>query len=110
MGRMADFFGAPNVPNNNRPNGQNGPLPNEIENINQRQDPLPDIIMNANPRPGPIPVVQQPLNQNDVDQNQRVILVNRNQNADEVVRNVQQNNFAGQNNLAHLVEIGRASC
>ncbi|GAU44958.1 hypothetical protein TSUD_28930 [Trifolium subterraneum] len=48
---MADFFGAPNVPNGARPNGQNGPLPNEIENINQRQDPLPDIIMNANPRP-----------------------------------------------------------
>jgi hypothetical protein len=31
-------------------------------------------------------------------------LVNRNQNAYEVVRNVEQNNFGGQNNLAHMVE------
>jgi len=27
-------------------------------------------------------------------------LINKNQNADEVVRNVQQNNFGGQNNFA----------
>jgi hypothetical protein len=36
--------------------------------------------------------------------NTNVILVNRNQNADEMVRNVQQNNLAGQNNIANVVE------
>jgi hypothetical protein len=36
MGRMTDFFGAPNAPNGAVPNGQNGPLLNVIENINQR--------------------------------------------------------------------------
>ncbi|MCH97962.1 hypothetical protein A2U01_0018960, partial [Trifolium medium] len=36
--------------------------------------------------------------------NHGVTLVHRNQDADEVVRNVQQDNFDGQNNLAHMVE------
>src|SRR6266487_241654 len=103
MGRMTDFFGAPNAPNTAMHNGQNEPIPNVVVDNNQRQDPLTNIIMNANPRQEPIPVAQQPPIQNALDQNQ-VVLVNRNQNADEVVRNVQQNNFVGQNNLAHLVE------
>ncbi|MCI29277.1 hypothetical protein A2U01_0050486, partial [Trifolium medium] len=34
----------------------------------------------------------------------QVVMVNRNQDADEVVRNVQNNNFAGHNNLTNLVE------
>jgi hypothetical protein len=39
-----------------------------------------------------------------VEQNPQIVLVNRNQNADKVVRNVQNDNFAGQNNLTNLVE------
>jgi hypothetical protein len=33
-----------------------------------------------------------------------VVLVNKNQNADEIVRNVQQNNLGGINKLANMVE------
>ncbi|PNX77758.1 hypothetical protein L195_g033729 [Trifolium pratense] len=36
--------------------------------------------------------------------NPGVTLVHRNQDADEVVRNVQQDNYDGQNNLANMVE------
>ncbi|MCI03419.1 hypothetical protein A2U01_0024458, partial [Trifolium medium] len=66
--------------------------------------------MPNNPR---VPLVQgkqqvvaqeEPPAQIVVEPNPGIVLVNRNQNADEVVRNVQQNNIVGQNNLAHLVE------
>jgi len=54
--------------------------------------PKPQLV----PQPQPVePVIQyQP----------EVILVNRNDNADEVVRNVQQQNIGGHNNIANLVE------
>jgi hypothetical protein len=45
-------------------------------------------------------VVEQPAPRNEEPE---VVLVNRNQNADEVLRNVQHNDF-GQQNLANLVE------
>jgi hypothetical protein len=46
----------------------------------------------------------QPQVQPQVEPNPPLVLVNRNQNADEVVRNVQQNNLGAQNNIANLVE------
>jgi hypothetical protein len=45
---------------------------------------------------GQIPVIRdEPPYHEEVDQNPQIVLVNRNQNADEVVRNVQNDNFAG---------------
>ncbi|KAK2456809.1 hypothetical protein QL285_004146 [Trifolium repens] len=112
MGRIADFFGAPQVPNQQVPQIQNVvplqiaqapnnaimPAPNNVVNpINQVQQPVPVVEPQVQ-----IQAQQQALPQ--VEQNPGVVLVNRNQNADDVVRNVQNNNFAGQNNIANLVE------
>jgi hypothetical protein len=59
-----------------------------IEHMVQRQQPMP--------RPQLVkPMVQAQL---------EVILVDRNRDADEVVRNVHQQNFGAQNNIATLVE------
>ncbi|KAK2422544.1 hypothetical protein QL285_033071 [Trifolium repens] len=112
MGRIADFFGAPQAHNQQVPQIQNVvPLqiaqapnnaimlaPNNVANpINQVQQPVPVVEPQVQ-----IQAQQQALPQ--VEQNPGIVLVNRNQNADDVVRNVQNNNFAGQNNIANLVE------
>ncbi|WJX34091.1 hypothetical protein P8452_22239 [Trifolium repens] len=112
MGRIADFFGAPQAHNQQVPQVQNVvPLqiaqapnnammlaPNNVVNpINQIQQPGPVVEPQVQ-----IQAQQQALPQ--VEQNPGIVLVNRNQNADDVVRNVQNNNFAGQNNIANLVE------
>jgi hypothetical protein len=99
MGRIADFFGTP---------------PQTQPRINQF---VPQMIMPAmsttlpNPRQTyvapevapnqeQVPVAQEEYQyQNEVNQNPPVVMVRRNQDADEVVRNVQNNNFAGHNNL-----------
>ncbi|WJX26814.1 hypothetical protein P8452_15690 [Trifolium repens] len=106
MGRIADFFGTP--------------TPQTQPRINQV---APQMILPAmsattlNPRPiyvapqftpnqEPIQMVQEEYQyQNEVNQQPPVVMVQRNQDADEVVRNVQNNNnFAVPNNLANLVE------
>ncbi|KAK2422828.1 hypothetical protein QL285_033329 [Trifolium repens] len=112
MGRIADFFGAPQVPNQQVPQIQNVvplqiaqapdnailPAPNNVVNpIHQIQQQVPVVEPQVQ-----IQAQQQALPQ--VEQNPGIVLVNRNQNADDVVRNVQNNNFAGQNNIANLVE------
>jgi hypothetical protein len=91
MGRMADFFRAPQVPNHKIPQIQNvvpmqiAPVPNNVilpvQNnialpVNQVQQPVPQVQPHAKPQ---------------VEPNPGVIIVNRNQNADEIVRNVQNN-------------------
>jgi hypothetical protein len=78
MGRMADFFGAPDAPNNQR-----------IPRVN------PEIQTG---------VQAQPVRIEREQQEPEVVLVNRNQDADNVLRQVRQENVAGQNNLANLVE------
>ncbi|KAK2414572.1 hypothetical protein QL285_037147 [Trifolium repens] len=78
MGRMADFFGAPDAPNNQRVPRANPETQTEVQ-------AQPVRIEREQPEP-------------------EVILVNRNQDADNVLRNVRQENVAGQNNLANLVE------
>ncbi|KAK2435120.1 hypothetical protein QL285_020199 [Trifolium repens] len=112
MGRIADFFGAPQVPNQQVPQIQN------IVSLQIAQAPnnaiVPAQVNVPNPvnqvhQPAPVvkPQVQlqaQPHALPQVEQNPGIVLVNRNQNADDVVRNVQNNNFAGQNNIANLVE------
>ncbi|KAK2428173.1 hypothetical protein QL285_026709 [Trifolium repens] len=108
IGRIADFFGAPQVPNQQVPQIQNvvplqiAQAPNNVivlaqinvaNPVNQVQQPVPVVEPQAQPQSLP-----------QVEQNPGIVLVNRNQNADDVVRNVQNNNFAGQNNIANLVE------
>jgi hypothetical protein len=97
MSRMADFFGAP-------------PIQQQPIRPIQVQAPVQETQMPNNPgvpenhgQQRPVAQVEPPV-QNVVEPNPGVVLVNRNQNADEVIRNVQQNRFEGQNNLAHLVE------
>ncbi|CAJ2646962.1 unnamed protein product [Trifolium pratense] len=96
MGRIADFFGTPAMPNQNlqpirnQAHVQNQGFPNEDEVPNNRAPP----VVQEEP---PVQMVNQV-------QDPGIVLVNRNQNADEVVRNVQRNNFAQQDNLANLVE------
>ncbi|CAJ2672441.1 unnamed protein product [Trifolium pratense] len=98
MGRIADFFGAPQMPNQ-----QFRPIQNQVPIQNQN---VPENIgAPVNQGHSQVVVQEEPPAQVVVEQipNQGVVLVNINLNA-EVVRNVQQNNFAGQNNLAYLVE------
>jgi hypothetical protein len=90
MSRIADFFGTPPPPPRlNQPVRQTIMSAAPAAQINQRQTPV---------------VHDEPQYHEEVEQNPPVVLVNRNQNADEVIRNVQNDNFAGQNNLANLVE------
>jgi hypothetical protein len=104
MGRMTDFFGAPQVPNQQIPQIQN------MAPIQNAQVPNNDMILVPNNALMLVYQVQQPVPQVEpqaqpqVEPNSGVLLVNRNQNADEIVRNVQQNNLAGQNNIANLVD------
>ncbi|KAK2382329.1 hypothetical protein QL285_069874 [Trifolium repens] len=112
MGRIADFFGAPQVPNQQIPQIQNV-VPLQIAQT-PNNAMVPAQINLANPvnqaqQPAPVaePQVQpqaQPQVLPQVEPNPGIVMVNRNQNADDVVRNVQNNNFAGQNNIANLVE------
>jgi hypothetical protein len=104
MRRMTDFFGAPQVPNQQIPQIQNV-VPMQIALV-----PNNAIVPVQNNMAVSINQVQQPVHQVEpqahpqVEPNPRVILVNMNKNDDEIVRNVQNNNLAGQNNIANLVE------
>eukprot|EP00256_Glycine_max_P062132 XP_014631525.1 uncharacterized protein LOC106798860 [Glycine max] len=95
ISRIADFFGAPPI--------QQPP----IRQI-QIQAPVQEIQMPNNPgmqmaqAPQPVARIEPPAQQ--VEPNPGIVLVNRNQNADEVIGNVQQNRFDRQNNLAQMVE------
>ncbi|XP_040864998.1 uncharacterized protein [Glycine max] len=95
ISRIADFFGAPPI---QQP---------RIRQI-QIQAPVQEIQMPNNPgmqmaqAPQPVARIEPPVQQ--VEPNPGIVLVNRNQNADEVIGNIQQNRFDRQNNLAQMVE------
>ncbi|XP_045822090.1 uncharacterized protein LOC123914975 [Trifolium pratense] len=96
MGRIADFFGTPAMPNQNlQPIRNQTQVQNQGFHVNNEipNNQVPQVVQEEPPAPV-VNHVPEP----------EVILVNRNQNADEVVRNVQRNNFAQQDNLANLVE------
>jgi hypothetical protein len=104
MGRIADFFGTP-------PQTQpriNQVAPQMILPAMSTIIPNPRqayVVPEVTPNQEPTLVAQEEYQyQNEVNQNPPVFMVRRNQDADEVVRNVQNNNFAGHNNLATLVE------
>ncbi|PNX72540.1 hypothetical protein L195_g028433, partial [Trifolium pratense] len=117
MSRIADFFGTPPPPPRVNHFTPQVILPTmSTTSVQQR----PTYVANEtvlNPTPAPIiqeethypyEVNQNPpmVNQNPpmVNQNPPVVMVRRNQDADEVVREVQNNNLLGQNNLTNLVE------
>ncbi|KAH1252502.1 hypothetical protein GmHk_04G009456 [Glycine max] len=95
ISRIADFFGAPPI--------QQPP----IRQI-QIQAPVQEIQMPNNPgmqmaqAPQPAARIEPPVQQ--VEPNPGIVLVNRNQNADEVIGNIQQNRFDMQNNLAQMIQ------
>ncbi|MCH80091.1 hypothetical protein A2U01_0000853, partial [Trifolium medium] len=105
MGRMADFFGTP------QPQHQPPLRLNQVSqpmlmpagsSIPHRQTPT--FVANEQPFMGQTyDMPEETHYQQEVTQPQ-VTLVRRNQDPEEVVRNVQQNNPAGHNNLANLVE------
>jgi predicted transcriptional regulator len=88
MGRITDFFAPPQPIHQPIPQVRNPQPLRLIEPMVQR----PQLV----PQPRPIePVVQVQT---------KVVLVNRNHDAYEVVRNVQQQNIGEHNNIANLVE------
>jgi len=92
MGWIADFFGTPPI--------QNRPVP---QNQNQRPVQIPVEILNNGI---PFAQTQKPVVEPQLQEKpERVlILVQRNQDAEQVVRQVQQNNIEGRNNIANIVE------
>jgi len=97
MGQIADFIGAPPVQNRSMP-----------QNLNPRPIQIPVEILNIG---APVAPVQQPVvePQPQEEPNSVPILIQRNQDAHQVVRQVQQNNFYGRNNIAiipHFLKSG----
>jgi len=92
MRRIANFFGAPRI--------QKRPMP---QNQSQRPVQIPVERLNNGV---PVAQMQQPVvkPQPQEEPERVLILVQRNQDADQVVRQVQQNNFDGKNNIANIVE------
>lgn len=103
MGRVADYFSAPQAPFRPTPQIQNvrlvqnlGVLNNEgILNDQGRKKVMPQTVVQNIPR-----VVNGNLCQNGPE----AVLVNMNQDGYLVARNVQQNNFGGKNNIGNMVE------
>jgi hypothetical protein len=100
MGRIEEFFSPPQPVHQLIPQIQNNP---QIQNIPQIQNTQPFQVVE--------PVVQrqqhvpQPQSIEPIIQAQpEVILVNRNHDTNEVVRNVEQQNIGAHNNIANLVE------
>ncbi|XP_045788321.1 uncharacterized protein LOC123883528 [Trifolium pratense] len=83
MSRIADFFGTP-------------PPPPRVNPITPQVNQMPQLVNQNPPVMNPNPQV--------VHQNPPVVMVRRNQDPDEVVREVQNNNLLGQHNLANMVE------
>jgi len=92
MRRIADFFGAPPI--------QNRPVP---QNQNQMAVQIPVERLNNGVH---VAQMQQLVVEPQLQEEPEwvPILVQRNKDADQVVRQVQQNNFDGRNNIANIVE------
>ena len=98
MSRLADFFGVPQPirqPQRAQIRGNQGILLEEETTINQVQQPVEENLRVQMEQPG----VEEP----------RVVapeirMVNRNQNADEVVQQIQYQNVGLENNLTATIE------
>jgi hypothetical protein len=105
MGRIADFFGTPAPPVQPRLNYQAPQLIMPAMSATPQNQGQTFVTPEQQINQGPTFVAQEEHQyQPEVNQPPRIVLVNRNQNADEVVQNFQNNNLGGQNNLANLVE------
>ncbi|AES96971.2 hypothetical protein MTR_5g043720 [Medicago truncatula] len=94
MGRIADFFTPPQTVYQRIPQNQNIP---QIQNTQPMQIVEPIVQRQQHvPRPQPVEQMEQA--------HPEVILVDRNHDAVEVVRNIQQQNIGARNNIANLVE------
>ena len=103
MTRITDFFGVPQPPR-----------PPQREWIRENQGVIldEDVTINQIPRVanqgvvGEQPIVEPPRVNPQVPRvaEPRVVMVNRNQNADEVVQQIRHDNIAADNNLAAMVE------
>jgi len=92
MGRIADFLGAPRAHNTPLPQNQN---PRHVEmSVGRPNNGIP-----ANPLQQPVVEPRVPRVQERIP-----IVVQRNQDADHIVRRAKQNNLEGQNNLGNIVE------
>ncbi|KEH16941.1 hypothetical protein MTR_0063s0070 [Medicago truncatula] len=92
MGRIADFFGAPLRRNVQIPQVQNHrpvEMPVNRPNAGNLINPVPQPVVEP-----PAPGIQERV----------PILVQRNQDPDQIVRQAQQVNLQGQNNIANVVE------
>ncbi|MCI40646.1 hypothetical protein A2U01_0061879, partial [Trifolium medium] len=95
MGRIADFFGT-SPPAQLRLNQHAPQLIMSAMSATPQNQGQTFVAHDQPPNQGQTFVAhEEPQYQNEVVQPPRVVLVNRNQDADEVVRNVQNNNFTG---------------
>jgi len=93
MERIANFFGAPPV--------RNIPV---AQNQNAREGEIPvEVVDNQVPRN--LAQQQQLVQPQAREEPERIpIMVNRHQDADQVVMQARRNNYEGQNNIANVVE------
>ena len=94
MERIANFIGAPPV--------RNTPVP---QNQNAREVEIPvEVTDNQVPR-NLAQQQQQPVQPHAQEELERIpIMVNKHQDADQVVMQARRNNYEGQNNIANVVE------
>ncbi|WJX18504.1 hypothetical protein P8452_08296 [Trifolium repens] len=106
MGRIADFFGTPSLQNQPRINHVAPQMILPAMSATPINPRPPYVIPQVTPQQEPVPMTQEEYQyQNEVNQPPPIVMVRRNQDPDDVVRNVQNNNnFAAPNNLATLVE------
>ena len=99
MARIVDFFGAPEAPDQRRRNQEavieEEPTINQAQPVRQNVGDRDQGVRNEQPR------IQQEVREEEP---RRVVLVRRNQDADEVVQQVRQNDLIAPNNLAAIVE------
>ena len=92
MERIANFFGAAPVRNTPAPQNQNPrPVETHVEKLNN--------VVLVNPVQQPVVEPQAPRVPKRI-----LILVNRNTDAEQIVRQAQQNNLKGRNNIANIFE------
>ncbi|WJX27583.1 hypothetical protein P8452_16390 [Trifolium repens] len=106
MGRIADFFGTPSFQNQPRINHVTPQMILPAMSATPINPRPPYVIPQVTPQQEPVPMTQEEYQyQNEVNQPPPIVMVRKNQDPDDVVRNVQNNNnFAAPNNLATLVE------
>src|ERR1044072_4908780 len=99
MGRIADFLGAP------LPHNRAVPLVQPNTRGSNQGVPINNLVQQPQMVQQPVQQVAQFLVEGNAGlNNPPVVVVQRNEDPDQVVRRVQQQNFGGQNNIAQIVE------